>query len=201
MQTDAAKVTAIDAEDQMRADIYNLLGSILFAPPSQQMIDTVGGLSGDESEMGTAFDGLAKMAGKFTLQEITDEFNDLFIGMGRGELLPYGSYYLTGFLNEKPLAKLRNSMRELGIAREEAVKEPEDHIGRLFEMMSGLITGRYGSPAGLEEQREFYSTHIEPWAGHFFGDLESAKSSRFFQPVGTIGRLFVEIETSAFSME
>ncbi len=185
----------------MRADLYALLANLLFNPPSQEILDLVCNLDGDQNtEMGQAFDALSVIAGKASLVDIRDEFNGLFIGMGRGELLPYGSYYLTGFLNEKPLASLRNTMRDLGIQKVESVKEPEDHIGRLCEMMSGLILGAYGEPAGLDVQKQFFSDHVGTWAGHFFADLESAKSSRFYQPVGTIGRLFVEIETNAFAM-
>ncbi len=192
---------AIGSEDQMRADLYALLANLLFNPPSQEILDLVCNLDGDQNtEMGQAFDALSVIAGKASLVDIRDEFNGLFIGMGRGELLPYGSYYLTGFLNEKPLATLRNTMRDLGIQKVESVKEPEDHIGRLCEMMSGLILGAYGEPAGLDVQKQFFSDHVGTWAGHFFADLESAKSSRFYQPVGTIGRLFVEIETNAFAM-
>ncbi|MGI9350466.1 MAG: TorD/DmsD family molecular chaperone [Rhizobiaceae bacterium] len=200
MQAEAAN-TVISDEDKMRADLYGLLGNVLFLPPTEQVINTIQGLAGDETEMGKAFNALAKIALKTPLPEVKDEFDGLFIGMGRGELLPYGSYYLTGFLNEKPLAKLRNTMSSLGIEREESVKEPEDHIGRLFEMMSGLIAGRYGAPVDLSGQKEFFQNHIEPWAGHFFADLEAAKLSKFYQPVGTIGRLYVEIESNAFSME
>ncbi len=201
MNVSATTLKALNSEDQMRADLYNLLGNVLFLPPSNKILNTIKNLSGDETEMGVAFSTLVKMAQKSTLQDIKDEFDGLFIGMGRGELLPYGSYYLTGFLNEKPLAKLRNSMSDLGIERQNTVKEPEDHIGCLFEMMSGLIVGSYGEPADLTIQKKFFATHIEPWAPHFFTDLESAKLSRFYQPVGTIGRLFVEIEKNAFSME
>jgi len=185
----------------MRSNLYAMLGNVLFKPPSIDILNDLKSLEGDDTEMGNAFNSLSKVAASTDETTALDEYNGLFIGMGRGELLPYASYYLTGFLNEKPLAKLRNSMRDLGIERNENVKEPEDHIGSLFEMMSGLITGRYGEPADVKTQREFYNAHLEPWAGHFFKDLEAAKLSRLYQPVGTIGRLFVEIETSAFSME
>lgn len=196
-----AKRVAISPEDSMRANIYGLLGNVLFCPPSKEILADLKELSGDETEMGKAFNTLSKLAGSIDESSALDEFNDLFVGMGRGELLPYCSYYLTGFLNEKPLAKLRGSMRELGIVRNEVVKEPEDHIGSLFEMMSGLIVGRYGEPADIKTQKTFFADHIEPWAGHFFKDLEAAKSSRLYQPVGTIGRLFIDIETNAYSME
>ncbi len=195
------KTAAIAAEDSMRADLYSLVGQLLFVTPTQEILQKLQSLTGDDTEMGSAFDALSKLAGATDVATAREEYDGLFIGMGRGELLPYGSYYLTGFLNEKPLAKLRNSMRDLGIARSEDVNEPEDHIGSLFEMMAGLIVGRYGPPQNLAGQREFFNAHIEPWAGHFFRDLEAAELSRLYQPVGTIGRHFVGIETDAFSME
>jgi len=195
-----AELLGLASEDRMRADVYSLVGNLLFASPTEESLNNLQSLTGDSSEMGRAFDALSRLAVSTDVATARREYEDLFIGMGRGELLPFGSYYLTGFLNEKPLAKLRNSMRELGIARNLEVKEPEDHIGSLFEMMAGLIVGRYGEPLNLVDQNEFYTAHIEPWAGHFFKDLEAAEMSRFYQPVGTIGRLFVEIETDAFSM-
>ena len=196
-----AKVDGIDAEDRMRADLYGMLARVLFSRPDQSQLKNLSALSGDDSDMGRAFNALAKVASATTSDIAGEEYDGLFIGMGRGELLPFGSYYLTGFLNEKPLAKLRSSMRELGIERQKDVKEPEDHIGSLMEMMSNLIIGTYGEPASVTTQREFFATHIEPWAGHFFKDLEAAELSRLYQPVGAIGRLFVETETRAFSME
>ncbi len=200
MSVKANEIT-ISAEDEMRANLYALIGNVLFKSPSKDILNDLKSLEGDDTDMGNAFKALSKLAASTDEATVLEEYNALFIGMGRGELLPYGSYYLTGFLNEKPLAKLRNSMRELGIERNEAVKEPEDHIGSLFEMMAGLIIGRYGTPANMETQREFYTQHIEPWAVHFFKDLEAAQLSKFYQPVGAIGRLFIEIETNAYSME
>ena len=129
-----------------------------------------------------------------------NQFNQLFIGLTRGELLPYGSYYLTGFLHEKPLAALRNDMRRLGIERAPNVYEPEDNIASLCEMMAGLIRGTFGAGSSESTERDFYNAHIAPWAGHFFTDLEGAKASVFYAPVGAIGRTFTEIEREAFRM-
>jgi TorA maturation chaperone TorD len=193
--------TAMPEEDRVRADIYNFLAAYLITKPDAAALAVASALTGDDSEFGRAFAALSRIAGKIAAHEAADEYDALFIGLGRGELLPYGSYYLTGFLNEKPLAKLRNTMQALGIERQDQVKEPEDHIGSLMEMMAGLISGRYGKPASITIQRDFFMAHIEPWAGHFFKDLEAAKSSRLYQPIGAIGRLFMEIEKSAFAME
>jgi len=115
--------------------------------------------------------------------------------------LPYISFYLTGFLNEKPLARLRKDMVGLRISRAPNVFEPEDNIASLLEMMGGMITGRFGEVAPLETQATFFNKHIGPWADHFFSDLEAAKSSVFYTPVGTAGKAFMEIEREAFRMD
>lgn len=191
----------VDEEDGLRAQLYTLLGHLLVREPNADTLSVVRNLQGDDSELGQAFQNLAAQADKYGKAAVADEFNALFIGVGRGELVPYGSYYLTGFMNEKPLAKLRQSMQELNIERSSKVKDPEDNIGALMEMMAGLIEGRFGEMAGKKVQKEFYDQHIGSWAPYFFKDLAEAKSARFYRSVGRIGQLFMEIEKAAFSME
>jgi TorA maturation chaperone TorD len=198
--TTATKPTPIAEEDRLRADLYNFMGLLLAAPPDEMLLAQTNSLSGDESEMGRAIATLAKMAKVSKPKAVNSEYNKLFIGLGRGELLPYASYYLTGFLNEKPLALLRQDMTRQGLARAETVFEPEDNIASLMEMMGALIIGRFGKPASLDAQKAFFNKHIGPWAGHFFSDLEAAKNSVFYAPVGTVGRLFMEIEAEAFRL-
>ncbi len=197
---DNASDMKIAEEDQLRADLYDYLGVLLSAPPSKALLKKTAALSGDETDLGTAITALARVAASRGEKAAESEFNALFIGVGRGELLPYASYYLTGFLNEKPLAVLRNDMASLQISRAANVFEPEDNIASLCEMMAGMITGRFGKPASLERQKEFFNRHIGPWAGHFFADLEGAKGSVLYAPVGAIGRVFMEIEKQAFRM-
>lgn len=190
----------IAEEDTLRAELYGLLGWLLRAPLSHDDLARAAALEGDDSALGEALTALAAAARGTTPEQIGDEYQDLFIGMGRGELLPFASYYLTGFLNEKPLAKLRVEMGELGIARADDVHEPEDHIAALCEIMAGLITGAFGTPADVATQQRFFDTHMAPWAGQFFSDLEAAKAAAFFMPVGAIGKLFMRIEAQAFEM-
>jgi len=187
-------------EDRLRADLYNYLGVLLAAPPDDTVLGQTAGLTGDDTELGQAVATLAKMARITKPANVEREFNALFIGMGRGELLPYGSYYLTGFLNEKPLALLRQDMRRHGLARSDTVFEPEDNIASLMEMMAAMIAGRFGATVSIEDQRTFFNRHIAPWAGHFFADLEAAKASVFYAPVGTLGRAFMDIETEALRL-
>lgn len=200
MGSTAAQAQPITEEDHLRAGWYALLAQVLSREPSAEVLQMLSGLKGDDSDLGKGIGDLAKAARAMTVEAARQEYFDLFIGLGQGELLPYGSYYLTGFLNEKPLARLRGDMARLGIARAEDVKEPEDHIAALCEMMSGLITGSFSAPADLAEQRRFFDTHIGCWAPRFFEDLQAAPSAVLYKPVGTIGRLFMTIELQAFDM-
>ncbi len=190
----------IATEDSLRADLYALLGLLLRSPPKADGLRRVAALEGDDSEFGRSIGVLAAAARAAQPEAIEDEYHTLFVGVGEGELTPYASYYLTGFTYEKPLGKLRIEMEKLGIAKTDDVAEPEDHIAALCEMMAGLITGAFGEPADLATQQRFFDTHIAPWAPRFFEDLEAAKSAAFYMPVGTIGKLFMGIETQAFKM-
>jgi TorA maturation chaperone TorD len=195
-----ARVDDILPEEWLRAHQYQLLARFLAAPPDAALLELAVDFTGDDTDLGRALAELALRAGRMTPEAASREYHDLFIGIGRGELVPYASYYLTGFLNEKPLAKLRGEMARLGIARAEAVKEPEDHIAALCEMMAGLITGAFGAPLELAGQRAFFERHLAPWAPAFFEDLEKAKSAWLYVPVGTLGRVFMGIEKTAFMM-
>ncbi len=196
----AAPSTVQAPEDILRAQIYQLLAGFLSGPPGDDDLSAAANLVGDESEFGTAIGNFAKIAGKNGVAAADTEYHDLFIGVTRGELLPYGSYYQTGFLNEKPLAKLRRDMDRLGIERAADLKEPEDHISSVLEIMAGLIEGSYGKPLSLVGQKRFFQEHIETWVPKFFSDLEAAKYSVLYAPLGAIGRLFMEIEKEAFEM-
>jgi TorA maturation chaperone TorD len=196
----AAEDIKVTSEDRLRADLYNFLGLMLSGPPDQILLDQCVGLSGDDSDLGKAISSLSRVAKASKPKRVESEFNALFIGLGRGELLPYASYYLTGFLNEKPLAALRMDMATRGITRAPNVYEPEDNIASLMEMMGGMIVGRFGAPAALDDQKVFFNKHIASWAGHFFADLEAAKNSVLYASLGSVGKAFLEIEREAFRM-
>jgi TorA maturation chaperone TorD len=187
-------------EELFRAQLYSLLSRLLAAPPDAALLRMLGGLTGDESELGQAFAALARVATATTPAGLEHDYHDLFIGLGRGELVPYGSHYLTGFLHEKPLAELRQALARLGISRAADVPEPEDHIAALCEVMAGLIDGAFGEPSPLAVQRALFERHIASWAPRFFADLEAANSSNFYRGVGRVGRLFLGIEATAFTM-
>ena len=200
MTTATMTTPDIAQEDKLRADFYDFLAALLAHPPSKDLLQKTANLTGDDSDLGKAIQSMARVAAVTKERAAESEFNALFIGLGRGELLPYASFYLTGFLNEKPLAALRKDMAALRIARAPNVFEPEDNIASLFEMMAGMITGRFGDPVPLDRQVDYFNKHIGPWATHFFTDLEGAKNSVFYASVGAAGKAFMEIEREAFRM-
>ena len=201
MSGSAAVQNSISDEDILRADMYGFLAALFRKEPSDELISTVAALEGDQSPIGGACLTLAHLAKTLDNDLIRHEYVTVFVGVGRGEILPFASYYLTGFLNDKPLANLRADMAAIGIARADGVKEPEDHISSLFDMMAGLIRGSFGRVYSVAEQASFYRKHVEPWAGMLMGDVETSKSAVFFAPAGTIGRAFLDIESQAFSMD
>lgn len=196
----AAKLHVVEPEDRMRSDLYNYLGLLLARAPDSRILTQTANLTGNNSPLGMAIAELSRIAGVTTAEAAEREFNKLFIGLGRGELLPYASYYLTGFLNEKPLARLRNDMALRRIARSDTISEPEDNIASLMEIMGGMIVGRFGAVASLDDQIRFFEQHVGRWAGHFFSDLEAAKNAVFYAAVGAVGREFMEVEQEAFRM-
>jgi TorA maturation chaperone TorD len=181
-----------------RAQEYALLAALLARPPDEALLKRLAEIQGEDNPLGAAHKALALAASRTTAEEVEREYFDLFIGVGRGELLPYASYYLTGFLNERPLALLRDDLIRLGIESVEGLTEPEDHAAILCEIMAGLASGQLPAPAGSDQQ--IFEKHMKPWIGRFFTDLESAQAARFYRPVGTIGRLFMDIEREAFAL-
>jgi TorA maturation chaperone TorD len=188
----------IDEVDAARAQEYALIATLLTRAPDAELLSNLSGLRAAATPLGLAHAGLAEAADKISAERVEREFFDLFIGLGRGELLPYGSYYLTGFLHERPLARLREDLATIGVARAEGVVEPEDHAGILCEIMSGLASGRLPAPAGSD--RLIFEAHMAPWIGRFFTDLENAETADFYRWLGTLGRVFMDIEAEAFDL-
>lgn len=190
----------IGPEDRTRAHLYSMLARYLSEPPNDAAIGDARALTGGDTPLGRAIEQFANVARNVSETTVAEEFQDLFIGIGRGELVPYGSYYLTGFLHEKPLAKLREDMDRLGFKRRGDNREPEDHIASVLEMMAAQIDGRVGEPLSLKQQKEFFDRHIASWASHFFRDLAEAECAKFYAPLGAVADAFLKIEEEAFAM-
>jgi TorA maturation chaperone TorD len=188
----------IDEVDQARARLYGLLANLLTRAPSAELLAEIANLRGDATALGMAQIALADAAAATPVEKVEREYFELFIGIGRGELLPYGSYYLTGFLHERPLARLREDLARIGIERADRVAEPEDHAGILCEIMSALASGEIAAPG--DSDKIIFEKHMASWIGRLFTDLERAQTADFYRHVGALGRVFMEIETEAFAL-
>ena len=181
-------------EQQYRASAYSILAALLRNVPEEAVLKHVANFASvavDEDELLLSMSTLGLAAKSSELSAIDDEYHDLFIGLGRGELVPYGSWYLTGFLMEKPLGILRDDLKALGFQRDEGVVEPEDHVAALCEVMSLLISD---AEVDEETQRIFYEKHMSEWIGRFFDDLSNANSAVFYRAVGRFGSAFINLE-------
>ena len=187
----------VDAIDLVRAQEYALLATLLSRNPDTEMIGRLALLRGDASPLGAAHAALGEAARGVNEDELEREYSDLFAGLGGDLLLPYSSHYLTGALYGRPLARLRETLRHLGVETAAGHSEPEDHAAIHCEIMAGLVGGSIVAPAGAD--RDFFERHLAPWIRRFFSDLEHAKSADFYARVGALGRIFVDVEVEAFS--
>jgi len=191
----------IDPEQRYRASAYSLLAALLRASPEQALLDHVVQLAPageiEEDDLLQAMSRLAQSAREHHPAELKNEYHDLFIGLGKGEVVPYASWYLTGFLMEQPLSDLRDDLRALGFERRNDIPEPEDHAAALCEVISVMIS----DDASLAQQRQFFESHVHNWVGLFFEDLAGANSAEFYQAVAEFGAAFIEFEQAYMSMQ
>jgi TorA maturation chaperone TorD len=190
--------TAIDDIDVARARAYRLLAHLFAKPPTQALLDNVGQITGDASPLGLAWIALADAARQTSEVAVGEEFFKLFIGVGRGDVLPFASYYQAGFLHERPLSAIRGDLAGLGIERRPGIFEPEDNAATLFDAMAAMIDGSSDVP--LAAQDAFFADHIEPWIGRLFADIIVAPSAKFYRAVADVGRHWIDLETRALSI-
>ena len=201
---DTSAASELMVEDQYRAGAYSMLAELLRQPPQQALLKTVTGLADtgmadvveEKDDFAIAMSMLGLSARAATVHQLDDEYHALFIGLGRGELVPYGSWYLTGFLMEKPLGVLREDLAKMGFARNDDSCEPEDHVAALCEVMALLIN----EGSDLDQQRKFFDVHISPWLAQFYSDLSEAKSAVFYRSVARFGKAFFDFEKQYLAM-
>jgi TorA maturation chaperone TorD len=195
LRPDLYAEASIDPLDRLRAHQYGLLALLLGKAPTADILARLAALTGDATPLGMAHIRLAEAARATDETSVGREFFRLFVGVGRGELLPYASWYMTGFLHERPLARVREDFAKLGIVRADHLKEPEDHIAILFDVMANLCAGEIEAAPGTD--RDIFERHLKPWAARFFADLDLSDSAGFYRAVAETGRVFMDIETEA----
>ena len=203
MDAEAAPPPGVADDDVVRANTYSLLGALLAAPARREHFDLLANIDIPSTDgpstdgLMAAWSSLGRAAEHADVDAVDDEYHDLFIGVGRGELIPYCSWYLTGFVMDKPLAVLRSDLAALGFERQNDVKEPEDHAAALLETMA-LITA--SAEHGIDVQRRFFDRHLATWMRTFFADLQTAESARFYRAVGRFGDRFMTFEMQYLSI-
>ncbi len=195
---------AQSSEDfRFRADYYYLLSKLLSEPPTAETIRSVALFGVPPAQANNNFlialNALAQAAkDEPDIESLDDEYHDLFIGVGRGELVPYASWYATGMLMDKPLSLVRQDLKALGIERIQDNREPEDHVAALFDIMGILIES--GEEFQFKAQQTMFDRHLKPWVRRFFKDLTAARKADFYRRVGEFGVEFIDFETEYLEM-
>ena len=200
----APLLTSTLDEETARAEIYGLLAALYYAAPSAELLGNLTLAVTEAPAPGAVLErswaDLVAAARANSLAQIGREYDDLFGGMGKPEVYLFGSHYLSGFLNEKPLAALRTDIAALGLARDESMSETEDHVAYLCEVMRYLIAGDDVAVANLTRQREFFAQHLQPWLTEMCSAIERHPKAQFYAALATFTQVFVGVESQGFDM-
>jgi TorA maturation chaperone TorD len=188
-------------EEMARADLYGTLASLFCAPPPPALLKRIASSEREGNGLlDAAWCAVVESAKTTDAEAVREEYERLFIGVGKPEVMLYGSYYISGFLMEKPLVILRTDLANLGLQRADSVVESEDHIASLCEVMRHLITSDDALLSGLQVQKKFFADHLQPWVNTLFSTLEARTDAVFYAPLAHFARVFFEIEMQAFDM-
>ena len=209
---DQTETDQTDPGQLMRASVYEMLAALLAKAPSADLVGRLAALDAIDTSEGSLAMGWELLrqaslkeeqrrigANQADHEALKEEYFNLFIGVGRGELVPFGSWYITGFLMEKPLSLLRTDLAALDIQRQEGIAESEDHVAALCDAMALII--RSGDATDFNRQQAFFKDHLAPWAGRFFNDLQNANGAGFYRAVGFFGENYIEFEQQYFDMQ
>lgn len=200
--TQTLKFEAPDrGEETARADLYGLLAGLFYGPPPQDLLDAIARTpSGGDGILQQTWSDLAATCEEADAQKVRDEYEALFIGVGKPEIMLYASFYLSGFLMEKPLAALRGDLDTLDLQRNESMPESEDHISALCEVMRYLIESEDPAQSSLATQKRFFTTHLQPWAGEMCDAIMHHPQAAFYSEVAQLAKHFFDVEAQAFDM-
>ena len=196
-------LTSLD-EETARAEVYGLLAALYYAAPSAELHENIRVAVTEAPAPGAVLESswaeLVAAARAQSLPDISSEYDSLFGGVSKPEVYLFGSHYLSGFLNEKPLAALRADIAALGLARDETMPETEDHVAYLCEVMRYLIAGDDVAVANLTRQREFFNRHAQPWLPMMCEAIMAHPQARFYRALAAFTQNFVSVESQGFDM-
>ena len=203
-KTPALPISNALDEETARAELYGLLAALYYATPTPEILAQLRVAVTEAPRAGAFLEepwrALVGRARQLSDDAIQAEYDTLFGGIGRPEVYLYGSHYLSGFLNEKPLAKLRSDLSAMGLERSETMSDTEDHIAYLCEVMRYLIAGDDVAVANLTHQREFFATHIQPWVNMLCDDIKLKTKANFYANLSDFTRAFIQVEAQGFDM-
>lgn len=201
---DSIPVSSALDEETARAEVYGLLAALYYAPPSAELlaqlrvaVTEAPAAGGFLEEPWRQFVGTVR---DLSDEQVAAEYDALFGGVGKPEVYLFGSYYLSGFLNEKPLAALRGDLAALGLARDETMPETEDHFACVCEVMRYLIAGDDVEIANLTQQQKFFSAHVQPWVPAMCEAITAHPKAKFYSALAAFTTAFVSVETQGFDL-
>lgn len=204
MPTPSSSPTSALDEETARSELYGLLAVLYYAPPTPDLLAQLRVAVTEAPAAGAFLEEpwreLIAVTRALGDEAIQAEHDSLFGGIGKPEVYLYGSHFLSGFLNEKPLAKLRTDLNAMGLARDDGMSETEDHFAYLCEVMRYLIAAEDVAVANLTRQREFFSTHIQPWVLTMCDDLQKHPKAKFYAALAELTRAFMGVEAQGFDM-
>lgn len=199
-----ATAAADDSDELARAEVYGLLAALYYAPPEPALYEQLRVAVTEAPSRGAFLESswgeLVAAARRVSLDQVSDEYAALFGGLGKPEVFLYGSYYLAGALNEKPLVALRDDLRELGLTRDDAMAETEDHVAYLCEVMRWLIAGDDVGVSNLAAQQRFFAAHVRPWLPQMADAIAAHPRADFYRALAGFTRAFVDVETQGFDL-
>ncbi len=192
----------IAPEDQARADYYALLASLFFRAPDERLLQSIAIAEPPEGVLAPSWQALADASSVVPAEAVSEEYAMTFVGVGRPPLMLFGSFYLAGFMMEKPLAELRTDLEKLGVARVAEVRESEDHLAALCDVMRFMILGDVArKPFDVAAQRTFFLTHIKPWVFDCTNAILAYHQTNYYKRVASFAQAFFEVESEAFQIE
>lgn len=195
--------SALD-EETARADLYGLLAQLYYGPPAPELLTALRSAPTEAPSAGGYLESpwqvLVQTAQSMDDAQVAEEHEALFGGLGQPAVYLFGSHYLTGFLNERPLVQLREDLAALGLARDETLPETEDHIACVCEVMRYLIAGDDVAVSNLSRQRDFFASHVQPWALTMCEALAGHASARFYAALAGFTQAFLSVEQQGFDM-
>jgi TorA maturation chaperone TorD len=203
MTSNLLSSSALD-EETARAEIYGLLAQLFYQVPSPDLLAQMRVAVTDAPVAGGFLEEpwrqVVAAARQSSDEEIANEYNNLFGGVGKPEVYLYASHYVSGFLNDKPVARLREDLAAVGLERDDSMSETEDHFACLCEVMRYLIAGDDVSVSNLTHQRDFFGTHIQPWAQEMTETIAKHPKAQFFGALGEFTNAFLGIEAQGFDL-